>query len=159
MPAASYALLPKTKKDGLFLAIGEGKGSSVACPVTAVDHRSSSQHWPEGEAEPLMSAPRSEFMMRWWVGSIGVCRRLRITPPRIYVLFFSGRSWPKISQRNYFFQVAEKVQPSFLNICPCSDRYRNRSVGVFLVCFWGGEHHVSIVNGLIDNTCSSACNI
>ena len=72
-------------------------------------------------------------MTQWLILSTDVQRALGISPLRIKHLaeFFSGRSWPKICPRIFFFGFFEKFETFFSKICPHSERYRNLSTGIF----------------------------
>ena len=66
--------------------------------------------WPEGESEPLTSAPRSDFMTQSLVLPIDVCRGLGISPLRTNIwLNFSAADLGPTSAQELFFRVFLKV--------------------------------------------------
>ena len=158
LPTASYALLPNLKKvlcsspkpeERPFFAIGEGSRILVACL-----RRSSTQMcWnqtPGRRPPPVTGRFMNTVVTRGWarapderppfrfhgavVDFVHRClsrtRNLADSSKHL-AEFFSGRSWPKISPRFFFFGVFEKFETFSFKICAHGERYRNRLAGIY----------------------------
>ena len=106
---------------------------SDAWPAPATYHRSFCEHCDQR----VVGAPNERAPLRFHGAVVVFVDRYlsRTRNPaassKHLAEFFSGRSWPKISPRFFFFGVFEKFETFSFKICAHGERYRNRLAGIY----------------------------